>query len=93
VTTRPFDDVIVRMWEVRATPDGFPALLAWVCGAAVPAIEADPGHLHSDVYSAADERIVVISKWRGGPAQPLPDPPPDLVARAPHAWDFTPVDR
>lgn len=84
--------VIVRMWEIRAYPHHFPELLAWVCDIAVPSIEIQPLHISSDIYSSADDRIVVISRWRGEPT-PLPDPPRDLVARSAHSWDFTPVDR
>lgn len=84
--------VIVRMWEVRAYPEGLADLLAWVCEAAVPELERTPGHLSSEVFSAADERIVVISRWRGEPVT-MAEPPGHLIARDPHAWDFTPVDR
>ncbi|MGA8114703.1 MAG: hypothetical protein WCA46_13640 [Actinocatenispora sp.] len=84
--------MIVRMWEARAEPDGFEDLLSWVCEVAVPRLEATPGHADSEVFRAADHRIVVISRWRGAPS-PLPDPPAHLVARDPHAWDFTPVER
>jgi hypothetical protein len=85
-------DVIVRMWEARAYPDGFADLLDWVCDTAVPALEAATGHVGTEVFSAADRRIVVISRWRGAPAA-MPEPPGHLVPRDPHAWDFTPVDR
>ena len=84
--------VIVRMWEVRAYPEGFTDLLSWVCESAVPDIEANPLHLSSEVFTSTDHRIVVISKWRSD-AQSLADPPEHLVARSPHVWDFTPVDR
>lgn len=84
--------MIVRMWEARAYPEGFADLLSWVCEAAVPALEQAPGHLTTEVFSAADHRVVVISRWRGTPAT-MADPPGHLVPRAPHAWDFTPVDR
>jgi hypothetical protein len=84
--------VIVRMWEVRAHPEGFADLLSWVCEAAVPEFEAHPLHLGTEVFSSTDDRIVVISKWRGTPVA-LAEPPGHLVARKPHAWDFTPVDR
>jgi hypothetical protein len=80
------------MWEVRAHPEGFAELLSWVCDAALPAVEALPLHVSSEVFSSADRRIVVISRWRSDP-QPLPEPPGHLVDRAPHAWDFAPVDR
>ena len=85
-------DVIARMWEVRAVGSGFDELLAWVCDEALPTIEVLPQHVSSDVYSSTDKRIVVISTWRH-PPQELPAPPAHLVARAPHVWDFTPVDR
>jgi hypothetical protein len=80
------------MWEARAHPERFTELLTWVCDVAVPALEADPSHVSTEVFSATDHRIVVISKWRGAPV-PLPEPAGYLVARRPHAWDFTPVDR
>jgi hypothetical protein len=84
--------MIARMWEVRALGSGFDELLAWVCDRAVPQLEVLPQHVSSDVYSSTDHRIVVISKWRNHPEN-LPEPPKHLLARAPHVWDFTPVDR
>jgi hypothetical protein len=84
--------VIVRMWEARARPEGLAELLSWVCDAALPDLEAEPRHVASEVFSAPDHRVVVISKWLGEPL-PLPDPPGHLLARPAHAWDFTPVDR
>jgi hypothetical protein len=86
------DPVIVRMWEVRAYPQRFADLLSWVCETALPAIEVHPLHVSSEVFSSTDHRIVVISKWRSG-AEPLASPPGHLVARSPHEWDFTQVDR
>jgi hypothetical protein len=79
------------MWEVRGRPDRLPELIAWVCDRALPAVEHDPRHVASEVFSATD-RLVVVSRWRGEPV-PLPDPPERLVAHPPHMWDFTPVDR
>ena len=84
--------MIARMWEVRALGGSFDELLAWVCDVAVPRLEVLPQHVSSEVYSSTDRRIVVISKWRNTPEN-LPAPPPKLVARAPHIWDFSPVDR
>jgi hypothetical protein len=84
--------VIVRMWEARAHPRHLTELLAWVCDTALAAIEVEPLHVASEVFSSTDDRVVVISKWRSQP-RPLPDPPPELVARPPHSWDFTQVDR
>jgi hypothetical protein len=84
--------MIARMWEIRALGNGLDELLSWVCDVAVPGLEVLPQHVSSDVYSSTDKRIVVISRWRHTP-QNLPDPPAHLVARSPHVWDFTPVDR
>ncbi|BCB81444.1 hypothetical protein GCM10022251_17910 [Phytohabitans flavus] len=85
-------DVIVRMWEVRGEAAKLADLISWVCDTAVPRIEVEPLHISSEVFSSTDNRVVVISKWRSSPI-PLPDPPKELVARAPHVWDFTQVDR
>ncbi|MEV4813504.1 hypothetical protein [Micromonospora avicenniae] len=84
--------MIVRMWEARAESYGLADLITWVCDTALPEFEHDPRHLSSEVFSSTDHRVVVISKWRSDP-RALPDPPPMLVARAPHSWDFTQVDR
>ncbi|GAB3963525.1 hypothetical protein GCM10027615_04050 [Plantactinospora veratri] len=85
-------DVIVRMWEVRAERAGFADLLSWVCDTALPELEHDPMHISSEVFSSTDNRVVVISKWRANPVS-LPDPPARMLARTPHVWDFTQVDR
>jgi hypothetical protein len=86
------DDMIVRMWEVRANPERFADLIAWVCDVAVPAVEELPLHVSSEVFSSTDHRVVVISKWRSA-AVDLAEPPAGLAARPPHSWDFVPVDR
>lgn len=80
------------MWEVRAHPEGMTDLLSWVCEVALPAVEMNPLHVSSEVYSSTDSRVVVISKWRSNPEEFI-DPPGHLVVREPHEWDFTPVDR
>jgi hypothetical protein len=84
--------MIARMWEVRALGSSFDELLTWVCDVAVPGLEVLPQHVSSEVFSSTDKRIVVISKWRSSP-ESMPEPPAGLVARAPHVWDFSPVDR
>lgn len=84
--------VIVRMWEARAEPHGFAELISWVCEKVLPEFDHHPLHLSSEVFTSTDHRLVVVSKWRGDP-QPVPEPPVLLVARPPHAWDFTQVDR
>jgi hypothetical protein len=84
--------VIVRMWEVRAHPEAMGELLSWVCEAALPSLEVNPLYLSGEVFSSTDNRVVAIVRWRSNP-QPMPDPPGHLVARPPHVWDFSPVDR
>ena len=84
--------MIARMWEVRASGSGFQELLEWVCDTAVPAMEVLPQHVSSEVFCSTDNRIVVISKWRNTP-ESMPAPPVRLVARSPHVWDFSQVDR
>ena len=84
--------MIVRMWEVRAQQRTFTELLTWVCDVAIPAIEVSPLHIQSEVFSSADFRLVIISRWRSHP-EPFREPPAHLITRPPHSWDFTPVDR
>lgn len=80
------------MWEIKAHPEFIAETLSWVCEVGVPAIEALPQHVESEVFSSADNRIVVISRWHANPVTPG-DPPRHLVERAGHSWDFSPVDR
>jgi len=73
------------MWEVRAAPGLLPELLSWV------ERQLDDLADSADVYTASDDRIVVILRsaaaGSGVPAR-LPDPPAALLARAPHQWPF-----
>lgn len=77
---------------MRAHPEGLTDLLSWICEVALPAVEMNPLHASSEVFSATDNRVVVISKWRSNPEEFL-DPPGHLITRPPHSWDFSPVDR
>ena len=76
------------MWEVRAAAGRLPELLAWV-EQQLPAVLGAGSGLGADVYTAAEDRIVVIlrSGTAGRPAR-LPEPPAELLARAPHQWPF-----
>ncbi|HEY7175255.1 MAG TPA: hypothetical protein VH442_10085 [Micromonosporaceae bacterium] len=84
--------MIVRMWEVKAHAEWMADALSWVCEVGVPVLEADPQHVESEVFSSADNRIVVISRWRSAPID-IPEPPRRFVERPGHSWDFSPVDR
>jgi hypothetical protein len=70
------------MWEVRAAPGRLDELVDFVNAT------ADPSAL---VFRSGgtDARVVVIDPSGRG----VPDVPVDLIARAPHAWDFQPVER
>ncbi len=68
------------MWEAKAAPGRVAELITHVERAADPA---------ADVYRSADDRVVVIDRTGRG----IGDVPPELVARAPHTWKFTPVPR
>ena len=68
------------MWEAKAAEGRAEELLAWVLDRAAPG---------ADVYRSADARVVVIDATDTA----LPEPPPELLARPPHAWHFTPVPR
>lgn len=71
---------MTRMWEAAPAQGRAGELLAWVLAAADPA---------AAVYRGDDGRVVVVDPTGSG----LPDPPGQLVAAPPQAWDFTPVRR
>jgi hypothetical protein len=68
------------MWEAVAAAGKVDDLVAWAVAHAPP---------EAKVYRSADNRVVIIDPS----GTPLPAPPEDLVARAPHTWDFEPVRR
>lgn len=75
------------MWEAKAAEGRGAELLRWVLDEGVRAV-ADP-EVRTEVFIAGD-RVVVVAVGDGAPRR-LPDPPEDLVERAPHAWPFTRV--
>ena len=68
------------MWEAKAAPERAAELLAWALEHAPPTAR---------VYRSSDDRVVVIDETGTG----LPDAPPGLLARPPHAWPFERVPR
>jgi hypothetical protein len=70
------------MWEVRAAPGRVDDLVAYVLQHA---------HRSAQVFRAdgPDPRVVVIDPTGEG----VPDVPAELVARAPHEWQFEAVRR
>jgi hypothetical protein len=82
----PLTSADTLMWEVRAAPGALAELLAWV-ERQLPAVL---GAAAADLYTAADDRIVVILRSAPGADRPvrLPEPPAALLARPPHQWPF-----
>jgi hypothetical protein len=75
------------MWEVRCVEGAVDALVDWLrtalgqeCGALAAAT----------VYTAADDRVVVIARGVEG-APRLPEAPVHLVRRPAHQWQFEQV--
>jgi hypothetical protein len=62
------------MWEAKAAEGQVDRLLAWLLS------HAPEG---AQVYRSAD-RVVLIAEL----SAPLDEPPPPLLARPPHAWNF-----
>jgi hypothetical protein len=75
------------MWEVRAAEGRLQDLLSWVDAEAAPALRRYPGLLTADVFTASDERVVVIARF-SGPRGRIPEPPAALLRREPHQWSF-----
>ncbi|TQS46403.1 hypothetical protein [Cryptosporangium phraense] len=84
--------MIVRMVEMAAHPEAHQDLVDWACAVAVPELERNLDHISSEVFTSADNRLVVISRWRSAPV-PLAAPPTHWLRREAHSWDFSPVDR
>ena len=84
--------MIVRMVEMAAHPEAHQDLVDWACAVAVPELERQLDHVSSEVFTSADHRLVVISRWRSSPVT-LADPPSHWLRSPAHAWDFSPVDR
>jgi hypothetical protein len=81
----------VRMWEVRAvSSSAAAALVEWLLKVAIPAVAGRPGYDHAEVFTGAEDRVVVLSWWQGG-SEALPEPPPDLLVRPAHSWEFVSV--
>lgn len=73
------------MWEVRAADGRLDDLVDWVRTRA----DASAQIYRSDV---GEPRVVVIDP-SGTAERVLGDPPPELVGRPPHAWQFEAVPR
>jgi hypothetical protein len=81
-----------RMWEARAvSQQAAEELVDWVYAQALPAM-GEPAPQQVRVFRGDEARVVVVTWWPG-PSRDLPPPPQSLVARTPHAWDFTDVTR
>lgn len=78
------------MWEVTAAPGRLAELQAWAGRVAVAHLDDEPTCTEARVYSSEQgdaARLVIIAGFTGEPTA-LPEPPDDLVVRAPHQWPF-----
>jgi ribosomal-protein-alanine N-acetyltransferase len=82
VTTHPVT-YPVTMWEVRSADGQIEGLLAWV----VQRVDQNATVYRGEV----DDPLVVVIDPSGQAAAALADPPAELVARAPHSWQFAEV--
>ena len=73
------------MWEARCEPGRTADALAWVQATVVPDAD-EAGATAAEVFRSED-RVVLITRWRGESAWTEPEPPAGLVARS-HAWPF-----
>lgn len=78
------------MWEARAVEGGVSELLGWA-----RAQQLEPAPLRRETFTAAGDRVLVITWWAAGElAEPgelpeLAEPDARLVARPVHRWHFT----
>ncbi|MEU6087455.1 hypothetical protein ABZ865_11725 [Streptomyces sp. NPDC047085] len=80
---------VALMWEARAAEGRGAELLAWV---GEQGLAEEP--LRRETFRAPQDRVLVITWWdaRYDARLPeLPDPEPELVARAVHRWRFEQV--
>lgn len=72
----------VLMWEAKGDADG---LIAWWRAEVAPNLPDGAGF---ELFRSAD-RVVALVRPASGLR--LPEPPAELIARAPHAWPFETV--
>ncbi|GAA2056618.1 hypothetical protein N0X72_11320 [Streptomyces carpaticus] len=72
------------MWEARAAEGRGAELLDWVRGQ-----KLDPAPVRRETFTAAADRVLVITWWdTDGPIAELPEPPAGLLHRPVHRWRF-----
>ncbi|MGA5353482.1 hypothetical protein ACPCJU_14010 [Streptomyces thermodiastaticus] len=77
---------VALMWEARAVAGRGEELLSW---ARAQTLSRRP--LRRETFRAPEDRVLVITWWDApydADLPELPDPGPDLVARAVHRWRF-----
>ncbi|HEY2042220.1 MAG TPA: hypothetical protein VGH11_06030 [Jatrophihabitans sp.] len=74
---------LIAMWEVRAADNRLDDLLSWVLERVTESARVYKSEL-------GEPRVVVIDST-GQAETLLATPPHDLVARAPHCWNFEEV--
>jgi hypothetical protein len=71
------------MWEAKGDADG---LLAWWRAEVAPSL---PDGVGFELFRSADRVVALVRAAESGLR--LPEPPAELIARAPHAWPFETV--
>ncbi|HEU5331686.1 MAG TPA: hypothetical protein VFU73_02955 [Actinocrinis sp.] len=81
----------VLMWEAKGDAD---AIVRWLRGDVLPGL---PDGVDAELFRSADRVVALLRQGADGegpeaaPRLRLPDPPPDIVERPPHAWPFETV--
>ncbi|MCJ1679441.1 hypothetical protein MTF65_19260 [Streptomyces sp. APSN-46.1] len=83
---------VALMWEARAADGRGNELLEW---ARSQVLAREP--VRREVFRAPQDRVLVLTWWEapeGVAAElpELPEPAPDLIARAVHRWRFESVE-
>lgn len=80
---------LALMWEARAVEGSAAQLLDWARSQRL-----EPAPLRRETFTAAGDRVLVITWWdaeeRAGLPE-LPEPDAQLIARPVHRWHFTSV--
>lgn len=88
-------EVVALMWEARIEPGRLADAEAALFERSWPMLRARDGYLSGEVYrsTSPDERLVVISRWRGAAAAAaVPELDVPYVARPSYTWQFVQVD-
>lgn len=75
------------MWEAVAAEGKLERLLGWAVEFAESDLLAADSNCTVQIYSSADDRVVIIATGSLTAPQ-IPKPPVELLQRTPHQWHF-----